>query len=342
MIKKSIKKKIFPQLFKITPIGGLRKLASVDLSIFYYHMVSDENVHHVRNLYPYKNVLAFKRDINFLLNNFEPIDLSDLLQAINNDRPFKKRSFLLTFDDGFSEMYDVVRPILLEKGVPATFFINSDFIDNKGMCYQNKASVILEKLKSQAFYDEKIKKNVDQILFNNNLRSGCAGVSAINYQQKHVVDDISALLGIDFNYYLTNKQPYLTADQIVHLIKDGFTIGAHSIDHPLFENLSLDEQLYQAIESTKFIKSKFSLNYGVFAFPHKDTGVSSRFFSKIYKNGLIDISFGTAGLARDVIKRNLQRISLENPLMPAQYNVSYSFLRKIYKDSIGKNQISRH
>ncbi|MCP4989255.1 MAG: polysaccharide deacetylase family protein [Colwellia sp.] len=264
----------------------------------------------------------------------------ELMDVLERKRQFNKKCFLLTFDDGFSEMYDIVRPILLEKGVSATFFVNSDFIDNKKICYQHMASVIVEHIKYGNVKKTKLNK-IKEILSRHKLEIGWIELTAINYQKKHLLDEISRVLDIDFNNYLSENKPYLTSEQIKKLVNDGFTIGAHSIDHPLYENLTLEEQLHQTIESVNFVKEKFSLNYGVFAFPHMDAGVSKQFFSEIYKDDLVDLSFGTGGLISDVISRNLQRVSLENPPRPAEYNVPYNYLKKVYWNFLGKKQRSR-
>ena len=95
--------------------------------------------------------------------------------------------------------------------------------------------------------------------------------------------------------------------QIKGLIKEGFNIGDHSIDHPLYSLLSLRDQLYQTIESVKLIRERFSLYYGAFAFPHSDNNVSKKFFVELYNSGLVDISFGTGGMIKDCVPNNLQR-----------------------------------
>ena len=53
------------------------------------------------------------------------------MEAVEGSGKLDRRCLHLTFDDGFRELHDVVAPILLRKGIPATFFVNSAFIDNK-------------------------------------------------------------------------------------------------------------------------------------------------------------------------------------------------------------------
>jgi len=148
-------------------------------------------------------------------------------------------------------------------------------------------------------------------------------------------------MNIDFNDYLLKKQPYLNSCQIESLIKDGFTIGAHSIDHPLYSSISLRDQLGQTLESIKQIRNRFCLDYGAFAFPHSDHKVSMEFFKELYDSGVVDISFGTAGMLNDSFPENFQRFSLEKPLLPAKDIVSYQLIRKLFKSITGNDKIIR-
>jgi hypothetical protein len=139
---------------------------------------------------------------------------------------------------------------------------------------------------------------------------------------------------------LKNK-PYLTSKQIKNLILNGFTIGAHSIDHPLYANLTIEEQLRQTMESVQFVKNKFSLNYSVFAFPHSDYGVSKEYFTKINDCSVVDISFGTAGMIEDCVSNNFQRFSLEKPLIPAKNILALQYAKRLWRMAKHSNKLIR-
>jgi peptidoglycan/xylan/chitin deacetylase (PgdA/CDA1 family) len=337
----NLKQEILSKLLSEIPICILERLIYTTLIIPYYHTVSDGDIPHIKHLYKHKNINQFKEDIDFILKNYTPISLRDLLDFMKSGVTLSKKSLLLTFDDGFREIHDVIAPILLNKGVPATFFLNSAFIDNKVLCYQHKASILLEKLqKSQNLI---LKNKIVALFVENDIEffNIESGLLNIKYDKKHVLDEVADVLDVDFNNYLIKNKPYLTFDQTEGLIKNGFTIGAHSIDHPLYMSLSITDQLYQSIESLRNIKEKFCLDYGAFAFPHSDFGVSKHFFIEFYKSGLVDISFGTRGMLDDNINNHFQRFSLEKPLMPAKKIIAINYARKIYKTTMLHQSIVR-
>src|SRR5690606_39560979 len=96
---------------------------------------------------------------------------------------------------------------------------------------------------------------------------------------------------------------------INELIAQGFTFGAHSLNHPLYEELSLDEQIHQTLASIEDIKNRFQLDYTVFSFPFTDFKVNKKFFSAIKNH--VDLTFGSAGIKDDEIAFNLQRLRSE-------------------------------
>lgn len=341
MIGRFIKHKNISFIFSKIPFFILEKLTKTDLIVPYYHMISDDDVLHIKHLYSFKNIEQFRNDIDFLLKHYSPIGLLDLLDFLQMGSSIPKRSFLLTFDDGFREVFDVVVPILLQKGISATFFINSAFIDNRSLCFQHKASILVECFERGVSLG--LREKIREVLLKrevefNDIKSA---ILSITYRKKHVIDEIAQLMNVDFDDYLLKKKPYLTSDQITRLIKDGFTIGAHSIDHPLYSLLSLEDQLYQTIESVKLIRERFFLDYGAFAFPHSDNNVSKHFFLKLYDSGFVDISFGTGGMIGDAIFRNIQRISFEKPLIPAKRIMAFQFARNIYKVIKGESKLKR-
>lgn len=307
----------------------------------YYHIISEEEVPHIKHLHPYKNIKEFEKDIDFLLRNYSPISLSGILDSIKNNQFLPKNSFLLTFDDGLREMYSIVAPILKEKGTPATFFICSAFLDNQQLFYRHKASIIIEILRKSD--KASLMDKINDIFLANKIQSNDLRTSilSIEYHQKHVLDEIASILDIDFNGYLVKYQPYLSSDQIKKLIKDGFTVGAHSIDHPLYSSLSLQDQLHQTRESVKLVRDKFSLDYGAFAFPFSDSRVSNRYFEEVSGSAYVDISFGTSGMVKDIYANVLQRFSMEGTPMPAERIVARQYAEKLARVMIGKYEIKR-
>lgn len=280
----------------------------------FYHSVNDNIPEHLINLYEPRSIENFEKDLDYLVQHFKPISLIELLELKKNGFKTKEPCFHITFDDGLSEIYDTVAPILVKRKIPATFFINTDFLDNKNLFYRFKASVLAERVEAN-------------------------GLLELTFNEKEQIDEFATTLNIDFNEYLEKEKPYLSAVQIKDLINQGFTIGAHSQNHPLYNLIAEEEQINQTLNSVNYLKQEFDLDYSVFSFPFTDDGVKKSFFKAIESK--VDLTFGSAGMKKDSVKFNLQRIPMEKnesaeQLIKTQY--FYCFLKKLF----GRNKIVRH
>jgi peptidoglycan/xylan/chitin deacetylase (PgdA/CDA1 family) len=336
-----IKRRVLPALVMKCPFRILQQCAGCMPVLPYYHIVNDEPVLHVKHLYSFRNVQQFKDDLDVFLKHYKAVNLHELLASLNGGRPLPENSFLLTFDDGFRELHDVIAPILLEKGVPATFFLIKSCLDNDDMAHHNKISLLVEHLRHNASDTAKA------ALLKTLSRRGFAGdqceamLLRVDYANRDLLSDLAKLLEYDFNVYLRKNKPYLTSDQVHNLKKRGFTLGGHSIDHPLFEKLPLEEQLRQTHESVRFVRTRFNLDYSAFAFPHHDTGVSQRFFEKIYSEGEMNVSFGTSGMLKERCRWHLQRFPMEKTTATAERIIAYNYARSMQKRLLGRHVIVR-
>jgi peptidoglycan/xylan/chitin deacetylase (PgdA/CDA1 family) len=325
------------------PLQFLLRTSPVKSVFPYHHIISDEEVPHISNLYPYKNTKEFKRDIDFLLKNFEPIHPIDLINFIDQHNRLPERKFLLTFDDGFKEIYEVVAPILKSKGVPAIFFINPAFIDNKEMFYRNKISVLLGEIKRQN--QPSVLRKIAEIAFaSSDKHEGIrSALVKIKQTDKGKLDEIANVLGLSFEEYLVKKRPWLTTPELEELSSQGFYLGGHSWNHPYYQTISLDEQVRQTIDSCNYI-GQFQNHKRTFAFPHFDTDLSQELFDQLLKGvNKIDLLFGTQNQKNEINNKMIHRFNCERPDLPLNQHIKgvllYSILQKL---SNKQNIIRKH
>lgn len=311
----------------------VRPLSGVSLVVPFYHIVSDTAVPHVSHLYRFKTIAEFTADLEFLLRRFEPVTLRDIVDALNGTRTLSRFCFHLTFDDGFREMHDIVAPILQRAGVPATFFLNTAFLDGGGLAHHNALSVLLERLQSRRDrVSERTLRHLESIL--PPVTTDCSDLRArilsIRHAQKSLVRLLAEKLEVDLDQYVRETRPHLSSEQVQALLHGGFTIGAHSHDHPLYAELSLAKQLDQTRMSIDLLRTRFSVNTKAFAFPYNDDGVEAAFFSEVFSEPFLEVSFGTSGLVSHFHERNIQRISMEKTSAPAARILARQFARATY------------
>jgi len=300
----SFKTKFFRIINPISKNFSFEKFSGLlpfDDLILVYHLVSDEDVKHVKHLFPYRSVKQFEKDLDLLSKHFDFITWEDYI----NKKKTKKPGLLLTFDDGYSEFYNVTAPILLRKGIFAINFINPKFIDNNEIMWRNKASLLVSEITESENYQNKMFEwTKDQL-------KSISSILNISYQNKNQLDEIANHLEIDFNNYLKERPVYLTTEQLSNLKKDGFGIASHGWDHPLYNQLALKNQLDNTQQSLDYMTKNQFLNDS-FAFPFTDHFVTNDFFDTIFNyNSNLKFTFGAAGLKLDSYSKNIQRIPIE-------------------------------
>jgi peptidoglycan/xylan/chitin deacetylase (PgdA/CDA1 family) len=279
----------------------------------FYHLVSDEKVPHVDNLYSYRNVREFKKDLDFFLKRYSPLTLPELLIHLGNKRPLTKQFFFLSVDDGLRETFHNIAPILKQKGVSATFFVNTATLDNAGMLYRHKASLLIDHLRgltNQAAISRSTAVLAKHGILNSDQVSA---LLSIRYANRHVLDEVAESIDFDYADYLERRQPYLTTTQLNTLISQGFSFGGHSVDHPAYPEVTMEEQLRQTRESVTTLTRTFGLGYTAFAFPFGDKGVSKRFFSELRTEAFVQVLFGSSGyLIDENYPLVIQRVGMED------------------------------
>ena len=90
----------------------------------------------------------FKKQINYFIKNFNLLTSNDFVEILNTKKIPKKKSILLTFDDGYIDHYKYVYPYLLEKKLSGIFYPPTKIFNNKVLDV-NKIHFIFEKEKNK-------------------------------------------------------------------------------------------------------------------------------------------------------------------------------------------------
>lgn len=276
-----------------------------------YHLVTDgEEVAHTRHLYRHRSARQFEADLDLLLQTFSPLTLDALVQHLEDDEPLPRHAMFLSFDDGLRQQYEIVAPILRRKGVPATFFITRDFVDNAALFYRFKASLLVDAL--MAADEHQLARVGGHLqLPRPDLDCCAAAVLGVGYANRAVLDVLAAILELDFDAYLADRRPFMTSGEIASLVAAGFSVGAHGLDHAPHGELSLEQQLRQMRESVEFVRSTFAAGPAAFAFPFSDAGVGAAFFEAAYASEGLAVSFATGARTQRQWRRNLRRTNMD-------------------------------
>jgi len=77
---------------------------------------------------PAKDRRGFRQQLDYMATLGDFITPMQLIGFLTQPEPFEGRYFCITFDDGERDAYENAVPILVERGIPATFFVVPDWV----------------------------------------------------------------------------------------------------------------------------------------------------------------------------------------------------------------------
>lgn len=303
----------------------------------FYHAVSGRPLPHMIHLYEIRKPEQFAADLDYMLQHFTPVKMSEFLAGKNPGNE-EKPAMVLSFDDGLAQCYDDVMPVLLKKGIPATFFLNNAFIDNKGLFYRFKVSLLIGELNTKT---EAQKEKAAELL-HCTVPEITKRLLSVSYVEREITDQVAEVWEYSYDEYMRMNPVYLSSIQIMQMIKKGFEFGSHGIDHALFSLLKKEEALDQITKSVMDLEYRFQLPYKFFAFPFTDHGVHDETIDLLFKKKVIDAGFGTAGLKDDQWTKYYQRIPMEFRSYDAKLVIRGEVNRRRVRKILGKNTTRRH
>lgn len=309
------------------PLALLTHLIPRDVIVLMYHAVDETPAPHLRNLYPCKTPAQFEADLLLLKQEFALPTWAEFIASDNRPQASERPRVLITFDDGLSDCFRSVRPLLLKHDIPCLFFVTKALVDNRTMFFRHKTSLCIEgfgrlsSLERDRFMAAAVANGLGCL---NEPSEFVSWMLGLDQKLDSAIDLVCHLLDIDIDDILKTRRPYLTSDEIRQLHADGFTIGGHSVNHPRLHVLHDEEIEQEIVESCRFVRDLLDTREVPFAFPFSADGVSRHNLRLIIQhNPWIPAMFGSNGIDLDE-PFIFNRINADRPPSPsgaAQSNV---------------------
>ena len=292
------------------------KTFSNNIYIVMYHYVREIK----KSKYPNLKGLEFdefKNQILYFKKNFNILNNEQFCEIINTKVVPKKKSVLLSFDDGYQDHFNYVFPYLKKKKLSGFFYPSVDTILHSKVLDVNKIQFILEKENDKKkiinFIFNYLKKNKIKIknLKNLSLKSRWDDKETVLIKRllqyflpKKIRDKIINKLFIDLiniNEKEFSKNLYLTKGQIIEMSNNSMTIGSHGSAHNWLANMTINNQEKDIKKSLKFFKeiNLYNENFS-FCYPH---GSFNKYTIKILKK--LKIKFALSTLKGSVNNKNI-------------------------------------
>ena len=210
------------------------------------------------------------------------ISSKDLIEKIKKGEKLSKIHFLITFDDGLKEQYDLALPILDKMGIPAVFFANSQNFESNVVSRVHKIHLLRSVIHPKELIDSASNfiQNFEQFLKNysekaiNHYKYDSRDNAILKYILNFVLtdSDLEILIDSTFNDYFSEKNinsSLYMSDEQIKILANRDMLGSHGKSHiPIglqkksvkIEEIKNSQEYFYKLTGKKL--SAFSFPYG--------------------------------------------------------------------------------
>jgi peptidoglycan/xylan/chitin deacetylase (PgdA/CDA1 family) len=256
--------------------AGVTRLASNgyrDSIIVSYHHILPQGDSITGFLQPgmYVTTETFEKHIRYLSSRYRIIPLEQL------DDLNTQNTCIITFDDGWGDNYLHALPVLERYGVPATIFISTAFIGSKVWPWPDRISyysanasnagikrmavIISEEVNSIIRIPESIPRfTVAEILIEK--------LKSLKHEKLlKALNEIDEIMG-QLKSELHETRPWMTWDEIASMHQRNITFGAHTHNHVILTNCTIEEARHEITISRDSLSEKINSHIKTFSFPN--------------------------------------------------------------------------
>ena len=127
-------------------LGLLERLAAArpGLVVFTYHRIAEPGVDPYYEPVISATPRAFRAQVEEIGRRMRVLTLDEAMDRVVSHAPWSEPLALITFDDGYRDNFEVAAPILRDRGVPATFFLPTAFLETPRLPWWDKVAFIIK------------------------------------------------------------------------------------------------------------------------------------------------------------------------------------------------------
>ena len=232
--------------------------------ILTYHRVNDDN----DAFFPSMPTAVFDRHMAYLARSYRVLSVEDLVERMHR-RQVPRNAIAITFDDGYRDNLTAAAPILARYGLPATIFLATGFIgtmdvpwyDRIGRAFQNTTVVSMTAPWGGALELVSTEQRLAAL-----DRTLAYFKSLTDDEFGRRLNDVLSVLAVDDRPW--RKGWMLDWDDVLALKRLGFSVGAHTMHHPILSRVTPERARNEIVGSRRMIEAACGSAPAAFAYPN--------------------------------------------------------------------------
>ena len=218
---------------------------------------------------------SFERQLRLLRRFCAVLSLDEIVTRIERGRSLPARCAALTFDDGYSDLAALTGPLLRRHGLPATAFIAVDALE-RGWLWPDLVRHALRTTTASYVELETLSDGGPRTFALDSLAHRLTAVARLDARLKRLADQVKWTVLEELAWKLLSTTTrelsmpglMLTWGALQRLARDGISVGAHTLTHPILTRLSAQEAAHEITASRERLEAALGRPVRHFAYPN--------------------------------------------------------------------------
>ena len=302
-----------------------RRTKARQLSVLTFHRVAD-----IGPGYPFDDGVVdtspseFDRQLAIIRKHLNPVTLGEVRAFVETGAPLPTNPVLVTFDDGYLDNYTVALPLLRRHGIPATFFIASDYLTRRRMFWWDRI----------AYTIKASRRSTLSLMTPKPLELDIATPDAKAKSLRRVLRLVKTTYGLDLERFLDEvacaaaipwsdeierrlaNELLMTWDHVRVLAAEGMEIQSHTRTHRVLQTLRPEELVEELDGSRADLERELGRPIYAVSYPAghgidgRPDGIRSALARAGYQLGFTNAA-GAQSLRGAIDRYNVKRIALD-------------------------------
>jgi peptidoglycan/xylan/chitin deacetylase (PgdA/CDA1 family) len=211
---------------------------------------------------------VFRWQMELLARQYRPASMDQVNRFVRGEAEVADRTVVVTFDDGYTDNYEIAAPVLNEVGVPATVYVTVECVERGNLPWPARLRFIFRTTKKGNWIDSAGKawplsgdiEREKAFLLSCNECCTLAGETQEKYVSR-LEDDLGARVPVESGALMMNY------DQIRALARQGHIVGSHTMTHPNLAHVNLQDATRELTESKRRLEQQLKAAAVHFSYP---------------------------------------------------------------------------
>lgn len=235
--------------------------------ILMYHSVMDDPSRQAFTLGDIIHSTAvFRAQMELIARKYHPVSLDEVLLFLRGEKDLPSRPVVVTFDDGYTDNHDVAMPILNQTGVPATFYVTVDCVQNGTLPWPARLRHAFLSSHQAQWEDSAIWPLTQSAERQRAFQYAAEHAARLTGQnQDEFVHSVEAQL--DVRPPAPAERLMMSWEQARGLAAKGHIVGSHTMTHPNMAQIKDDEAAHEMAQSKQRLEQELSGRVVHFSYP---------------------------------------------------------------------------